>query len=264
LEGAWKSSLTILSGIVGIILILILAIVIPVGVVLSNKNKSSTPANTASSTSPSSNSPSNKNLDGISQSDIPKEAQGTVLDPFTWYDTTDFNVTYTSATVGGLSIMGLNDTWDDSTQANDNVPALDKSWEYGKMPIRGVNVGGWLSIEPVITPSLFSDFKTSDGVIDEWTLSSKLGASRAQTTLEKHYATFITEEDFAGIRAAGFDHVRIPFSYWAITTYDNDPYVPKISWRYLLRANTAYVSTSTCTAPQAVRTAGTTADTKAP
>jgi glucan 1,3-beta-glucosidase len=228
--------LIISTGIIGIILILILAIVIPVGVVLSNKHKSSTPANTASSTSPSPNSPSNKNLDGISQSDIPKEAQGTVLDPFTWYDTTDFNVTYTSATVGGLSIMGLNETWDDSTQANANVPALDKSWEYGKMPIRGVNIGGWLSIEPVITPSLFSDFKTSDGVIDEWTLSSKLGASRAQSTLEKHYATFITEEDFAGMQAAGFDHVRIPFSYWAVTTYDNDPYVAKVSWRYLLRA----------------------------
>ncbi|THY21207.1 glycoside hydrolase [Aureobasidium pullulans] len=146
-----------------------------------------------------------------------------------------FNVTYTAATIGGLSVMGLNETWDDSAKANENVPALEKSWEYGKMPIRGVNVGGWLSIEPVITPSLF-DFKTSDGVIDEWTLCSKLGASRAQSTLEQHYSQFLTEADFAGIQAAGFDHVRIPFSYWAVTTYDGDPYVPKISWRYLLRA----------------------------
>ncbi|KAI4726326.1 glycoside hydrolase [Aureobasidium sp. EXF-10728] len=223
-------------GIIGIIVIVILAIVLPVGVVLSNKNKSSSPAHATSDSSTTSNSPSNKNLDGMSESDIPKEAQGTVLDPFTWYDTADFNVTYTATTVGGLSIMGLNDTWDDSTKANDNVPALNESWEYGKMPIRGVNVGGWLSIEPVITPSLFSDFKTSDGVIDEWTLCSKLGASRAQSTLEKHYASFITEADFADIQAAGFDHVRIPFSYWAVTTYDNDPYVAKISWRYLLRA----------------------------
>ncbi|KEQ94106.1 glycoside hydrolase family 5 protein [Aureobasidium subglaciale EXF-2481] len=223
-------------GIVGIIIIVILAIVIPVGVVLSNKKKSSSPADTASDTSSSAGSPSNKNLDGMKESDIPTEAQGTILDPFTWYDTSDFNVTYTAATVGGLSLMGLNETWDDSAKANDNVPALDKSWEYGKMPIRGVNVGGWLSIEPVITPSLFSDFKTSDRVIDEWTLCSKLGASRAQTTLEKHYATFITEQDFAGIQAAGFDHVRIPFSYWAVTTYEGDPYVSKISWRYLLRA----------------------------
>ncbi|KAH0064358.1 hypothetical protein KCU96_g19568, partial [Aureobasidium melanogenum] len=146
--------------IIGIIIIVILAIVIPVAVVLSNKNKSSA-TGAASATSTSSSSPANKNLDGISESDIPKEAQGTILDPFTWYDTTDFNVTYTAATVGGLSIMGLNETWDDSTKANDNVPALNETWEYGKMPIRGVNIGGWFSIEPVITPSLFSDFKTS-------------------------------------------------------------------------------------------------------
>ncbi|KAG9672341.1 glycoside hydrolase, partial [Aureobasidium melanogenum] len=222
-------------GIIGIIIIVILAIVIPVAVVLSNKNKSSA-TGAASATSTSSSSPANKNLDGMSESDIPKEAQGTILDPFTWYDTTDFNVTYTAATVGGLSIMGLNETWDDSTKANDNVPALNETWEYGKMPIRGVNIGGWFSIEPVITPSLFSDFKTSDGVIDEWTLCSKLRASRAQTTLEQHYASFVSEADFAGIQAAGFDHVRIPFSYWAVTTYDGDPYVPKVSWRYLLRA----------------------------
>ncbi|THY90994.1 glycoside hydrolase [Aureobasidium pullulans] len=223
-------------GIIGIVILVILAIVIPVGVVLSNKSKSSSSTDSTSDTTTSSSQPSNKNLNGMSESDIPKEAQGTYLDPFTWYDTTDFNVTYTAATIGGLSVMGLNETWDDSAKANENVPALDKSWEYGKMPIRGVNVGGWLSIEPVITPSLFSDFKTSDGVIDEWTLCSKLGASRAQSTLEQHYSQFLTEADFAGIQAAGFDHVRIPFSYWAVTTYDGDPYVPKISWRYLLRA----------------------------
>jgi glucan 1,3-beta-glucosidase len=205
-------------------------------VVVSNKNKSSDPAATTSNPSTSSGQPTNSNLKGISQSDVPKDAQGTYLDPFIWYDTTDFNVTYTAATVGGLSIMGLNSTWDDSTKANDNVPALNETWQYGKMPIRGVNIGGWLSIEPVITPSLFSSFKTSDGVIDEWTLCSKLGASRAQSTLEKHYSSFITEQDFAEIQAAGFDHVRIPFSYWAVTTYNGDPYVPKISWRYLLRA----------------------------
>ena len=183
----------------------------------------------------SSQKPSNSNLNGVSESSIPSSAQGTVLDPFTWYDTTDFNVTYTDATVGGLSIMGLNSTWDDSVQANSNVPALTDSFNYGTMPIRGMNVGGWLSIEPFITPSFFSGFSTHDGVIDEYTLTSKLGSTKAAQTLEKHYASFATRQTFEDIRSAGFDHVRIPFSYWAITTYQGDPYVPKISWRYLLR-----------------------------
>ena len=131
--------------------------------------------------------------------------------------------------------MGLNSEWDDSAQANDNVPPLDEEFPYGDHPIRGVNVGGWLSIEPFITPSFFSDYSSNDNVVDEYTLTSKLGSAATQV-LEEHYATFITEQDFKEIKDAGLDHVRIPFSYWAVTTYDGDPYVSKISWRYLLRA----------------------------
>jgi hypothetical protein len=36
---------------------------------------------------------------------IPPSADGTVLDSTKWLDWTDFNVTYTNATVGGLSVM---------------------------------------------------------------------------------------------------------------------------------------------------------------
>ena len=36
---------------------------------------------------------------------IPASAKGTVLDSTTWLDKTDFNLTYTNATVGGLSVM---------------------------------------------------------------------------------------------------------------------------------------------------------------
>ncbi|KAH0538007.1 hypothetical protein FGG08_005368 [Glutinoglossum americanum] len=162
-------------------------------------------------------------------------AKGSELDPFTWYDTTDFNVTYTDATVGGLSVMGLASTWDDSKKPNDNVPALDQKFKYGTMPIRGVNIGGWLVLEPFITPSLFSSYDPKLGVVDEYTLSQHLGSTEAAKTIEKHYATFVTEETFSGIAAAGLDHIRIPYPYWAVTTYPEDPYVPKISWRYLLR-----------------------------
>ncbi|OCK84614.1 glycoside hydrolase family 5 protein [Lepidopterella palustris CBS 459.81] len=215
------------------IVVLILAIVIPVAIVVSKKNSSSTTPQ--SNASANTQKPSNSELNGISESSIPATAKGTILDPFTWYDTTDFNVTYTDAVVGGLTIMGLNSTWDDSVQANPNVPALKDSFDYGTMPIRGMNVGGWLSIEPFITPSFFSGFSTHDNVIDEYTLTSKLGSTKATQTIESHYSAFVNRQTFEDIRAAGFDHVRIPFSYWAVTTYDGDPYIPKISWRYLLR-----------------------------
>ena len=129
--------------------------------------------------------------------------------------------------------MGLNSTWDDSARANDNVPALDEEFPYGDQPVRGVNVGGWLVFEPFITPSYFEKF--SDDVIDDWSLAKSMGAT-AKDEFEKHYATFINEQSFKEIRDAGFDHVRIPYGYWAVTTYDGDPYVPMVSWRYLLRA----------------------------
>lgn len=166
---------------------------------------------------------------------VQKKAKGTELDPFTWYDTRDFNLTYTEETVGGLPVMGLFSEWDDSAQPNEHVPPLNKKFPYGKQPIRGVNIGGWLSVEPFITPSFFSKYPLSEGIIDEYTLCKKLGSSAA-SVLEKHYATFITEEDFKLMAEAGLDHVRIPFSYWIVTTYDDDPYVPRIGWRYLLRA----------------------------
>ncbi|KAI1867277.1 uncharacterized protein JN550_007008 [Neoarthrinium moseri] len=206
--------------IAGVTLVVII-VVIAVAVVVSKKNSSTS---------------SNKSgLDGMSENDIPAAARGTYLDPFTWYDTTDLNTTYTNATVGDLPVMGLFTSWDDSAAANDKVPALSKSWgDYASTPARGVNLGGWLSLEPFITPSLFN-YDSKLGIVDEYTLCKHLGPKTAASTLEKHYATFVTEQTFIEIADAGLDHVRIPYSYWAVQTYDGDPYVFRTSWRYLLR-----------------------------
>ncbi|KAF2719190.1 glycoside hydrolase family 5 protein [Polychaeton citri CBS 116435] len=218
------------------VLVLLLVIIIPVAVVVSGKKSSGGGGGDGAAPNASSTAPANGNLDGISEDDIPAWAKGTYYDPFTWYDTDDFNVTVTNETVGGLPIMGLNNTWDDSACANDKVPCLKDEWKYdGSMKIHGVNIGGWLSIEPWITPSFFSGFDSSQGVVDEYTLSQTLGPHKAAAQIEQHYSSFVSESTFQEIQAAGFDHVRIPFSYWAVTTYEGDPYVAKISWRYLIR-----------------------------
>ncbi|KAK4463813.1 glycoside hydrolase superfamily [Cladorrhinum samala] len=170
----------------------------------------------------------------INPNSIPKDAPSW-LNPLVWASTDGFNLTYTDETVGDLPVMGLYTDWDDSARANDKVPALKDAWgDYGKRPARGVNVGGWLSLEPFITPSLFG-YASSLGIIDEYTLCSYL-AARCEQVLEKHYANFVTENTFKEIADAGLDHVRIPFSYWAVQTYDGDPYLFRTSWRYLLRA----------------------------
>lgn len=215
-------SLTIWIGIIAGVGLVLLIIIIVVAVVVSKKNASNAPKKSS-------------DLGNVDPDSVPTAARGSYLDPFTWYDTTDLNVTYTNETVGDLPIMGLFTDWDDSEAANDKVPALNKPWgDYSKTPARGVNLGGWLSLEPFITPSLFN-YDIRLGIIDEWTLCTHLGPKTTASTLEKHYATFVTEQTFKEIRDAGLDHVRIPYSYWAVQTYDDDPYLFRTSWRYLLR-----------------------------
>jgi glucan 1,3-beta-glucosidase len=224
-----KKYLMIAAALAGVLLIIIVAVVI------ANKNKKGGSgggggSSDSSTSGGSSSGPSNS----CKNAETPPEAKGTYTDIATWMDTTDFNCTYTTETIGGLSVMGLKSDWDDSTRANDQVPALDQKWDYGKTPVRGVNLGGWLSIEPFITPSLFA-YPAADRVVDEYSLSAKLGNS-AQRLIETHYSTFITKQDFVDIANAGLDHVRIPYPYWLVTTYEGDPYLAQVGWRYLLRA----------------------------
>ncbi|CAG8715122.1 1704_t:CDS:2, partial [Acaulospora colombiana] len=108
---------------------------------------------------------------------------------------------------------------DDSKAPNSWTPPLNQPFPYGKQPVRGVNLGGWLVLEPFITPSLFE----TSGVIDEFTLCASLGPDAAKAMLDKHYSTFITEQDFADIAKAGLDHVRISFGHWAVNTTADEP-----------------------------------------
>jgi glucan 1,3-beta-glucosidase len=87
----------------------------------------------------------------------------------------------------------------------------------------GVNLGGWLALEPWITPSIFD--AAGDSAVDEYTLCQTLGHDQATSVVNNHYATFITYDDFAAIQAAGMNHVRIGIGYWAITPLPGDPYV---------------------------------------
>jgi aryl-phospho-beta-D-glucosidase BglC (GH1 family) len=54
--------------------------------------------------------------------------------------------------------------------------------------------------------------------------------------IEDHYKTFITEEDFAAIAAAGLNWVRIPLPFYAIEKWDGEPYLDRVAWTYFLKA----------------------------
>ncbi|OJJ60150.1 hypothetical protein ASPSYDRAFT_131960 [Aspergillus sydowii CBS 593.65] len=89
--------------------------------------------------------------------------------------------------------------------------------------IRGVNLGGWLVLEPWITPSVFEG--AGEGAVDEYTLTQILGPDEATNRLSEHWSSFITEGDFSRIAQAGLTHVRIPVGYWAAAPIDGEPYV---------------------------------------
>ncbi|KAI1794546.1 glycoside hydrolase [Ganoderma leucocontextum] len=134
------------------------------------------------------------------------------------------------------------------------TPALNESFKFGEDPIRGVNLGGWLVTEPCPSwtdsaresnmchsvPALYEKYvNTSNPAFDEWDLSQRMAADTADgglQQLENHYKTFITEQDFAQIAAAGLNFVRIPIPFWAIETRQNEPYLAKTSWTYFLKA----------------------------
>ncbi|KAK9692507.1 hypothetical protein K7432_014288 [Basidiobolus ranarum] len=124
--------------------------------------------------------------------------------------------------------------YDDTARPNSRVPPLNEPFPYGKIPVRGVNAGGWLVLEPFIAPSLFEGFQPEDGVIDEWTLCQKLGKEECKKRITKHYETFYTEADFKQMAEAGLDHVRIPIGYWAVDIQDGEPFIDG-SWEYLLK-----------------------------
>lgn len=114
-------------------------------------------------------------------------------------------------------------------------------FDYSIDKVRGVNLGGWLVLEPWITPSVF-ERTNNDAIVDEYTLGQLLDSQTARKILTQHWETWITEDDFAAIKAAGLNYVRIPLGYWSVPLTSSDthestsvtPYTPG-AWPYLLR-----------------------------
>jgi len=97
------------------------------------------------------------------------------------------------------------------------------SFDYNNQKVRGVNLGGWLVLEPWITPSIFEAGGSS--AVDEWTLCANLGHDQALSKLSSHWNSFITASDFKQIASVGMNHVRIPVGYWAVTPIAGEPFV---------------------------------------
>ncbi|CAG8569297.1 5411_t:CDS:2, partial [Scutellospora calospora] len=86
-----------------------------------------------------------------------------------------------------------------------------------------------------IRPSLFEQFKPQDQVVDEYTFTKFLGYEEAKRQLNRHWTSWVTENDIEKLASYGLNHLRIPVGYWAFDKIPNEPFVTD-SFKYLLKA----------------------------
>jgi len=97
-----------------------------------------------------------------------------------------------------------------------------------KAPWRGVNLGGWLLLEPGPAKALFSRHLLPGGVeaTCEWDLMEVLHRDRCVEEIELHRRTYIGKADFEQIRSCGLNAIRLPFGYWTVLgPAAGEPYV---------------------------------------
>ncbi|KAJ7643673.1 exo-beta-1,3-glucanase [Roridomyces roridus] len=153
----------------------------------------------------------------------------TMADGTTFTYTNDFDGDWAEDPTNPFSMGGKAQSWSPRVGSEE--------WVWGTDVARGVNLGGWLVTEPFIAPALYEKYVNSSSIaiVDEWTLSIAMGANLA-SEMEEHYKTFITEQDFANIAAAGLNWVRIPIGFWAIEALNDEPFLVGTSWTYFLKA----------------------------
>lgn len=102
-----------------------------------------------------------------------------------------------------------------------------------KFHFRGTALGGFLVLEPWITPSLFYQFlgaseKWGDEAparigLDSFSFCVALGKEEANRQLRRHWKSWVTEEQIASLSSLGVETIRIPVGDWMYVPYE--PYI---------------------------------------
>lgn len=87
------------------------------------------------------------------------------------------------------------------------------------MKIKGVNLGNWLVLEKWMSPALFEGTAAED----EFYLPRQLSKEVYEARIKIHRSEYITERDFARIKAMGMEAVRIPVPYFVFG--DREPFL---------------------------------------
>ncbi|CED85254.1 E [Phaffia rhodozyma] len=234
----------ILLGAFGLLTVIVVAVAVPVALNANKSNESSNATTDPNAASIESHS-SSRSATATSASAVTPSASAAIVSAavfgtngstviladgsngFTYKNPFGGHWGYNASDPFNVNYAGRSQSWS---------PGLNETFQYGTDKIRGVNLGGWLNTEPFIAPALYEKYYNSTPQAkDEWTLSLAMG-SNLEAEMTEHYETFITEQDFMEIAAAGFNFIRIPIGYWAIETYPGEPFLAKVSWTYFLKA----------------------------
>ena len=89
--------------------------------------------------------------------------------------------------------------------------------------IRGVNLGGWMVLEPWITPSLFYQFLGGDensAAFDMYTFCETLGAAEGNQQLRRHWETWVTKDIIQKLAQSGaVNSFRLPLGDFQFVPY---------------------------------------------
>jgi len=90
----------------------------------------------------------------------------------------------------------------------------------------GTNIGGWMVLEPWITPSLFYRFlgkEEGQVAMDSYTLCDVLGPEEGNKLMRAHWDSWYTEDHIKDLSTRGIEMVRLPIGDWTL-----DPYGPYV------------------------------------
>lgn len=87
----------------------------------------------------------------------------------------------------------------------------------------GTNLGGWMVLEPWITPSLFFQFlgktKIEEVGLDSKTFCSALGPVEANRQLRSHWKSWFTRQILLKLKRNDVKYLRLPLPDWLFKSY---------------------------------------------
>ncbi|KAI0856991.1 glycoside hydrolase family 5 protein [Xylaria cubensis] len=122
------------------------------------------------------------------------------------------------------------------------LPAIDtgklsvsRRWLLGDDKIRGVNLGSLFIVEEWFAKDEWASMGCK-GFYDEWSCVKSLGQKAADAAFERHWKSWITEDDIVQIGSYGLNTVRIPVGFWIKEDLvRSDEYYPRGGLKYLDR-----------------------------